>query len=48
MNITEYTTTNGDTCVTWIDGDTVYSMLKTAYEAQQAQVSTPLASQENN
>ena len=37
MNVTEYTNTNGETCVTWIDGDTVYSMTKTAYDAQQTE-----------
>ena len=35
MNVTEYTNLNNETCVTWTDGDTVHSMLKTAYDAQQ-------------
>ena len=53
MNVTNYTVTNFDgTTEEWIDidwgNDQHTSMSKATYDAQQAQVSTPLASQENN
>ena len=53
MNVTNYTTINLDgTTVEMVDidwgNDQHTSMSKATYDAQQAQVSTPLASQENN
>ena len=53
MNITNFTVTRLDNSTEeWIDidwgNDQHTSMSKATYDAQQAQVSTPLASQENN
>ena len=53
MNITNFTVTRPDNSTEeWIDidwgNDQHTSMSKATYDAQQAQVSTPLASQENN